>query len=990
MSNTILIKRSGTANAVPASGNLSMGELAINYTDGNLFYKNGLGSVTVIASNQFLSVTGNVTGANINTTGNVSASGNVIALNFVGNVVGNITAPGANTQVVFNDNGIANATSGFTFNKAANALAVSGNVTAVGNVAGSYFLGNGRLLTGIDTTLISNGTASVQTLNNANITVNPAGTANVAVFASTGAYVTGVTSVTGNVTGGNLLTGGLISATGTITGAAISGTTISGSGNVTGSNINTAGLVSATGNINGSNFNVAGNIVAGSGSGGNITGANVVSANLFIGNVSTTGNITSGNLSTVGNVTANGVLTDNYYYANGSPVDFQQAAGTNTQIQFNDGAGGFGASAAFTFNTASNLLSVGGNASVTGNVTSGNVNTAGLVTATGNVIGGNVNTAGLVSATGNVNTSAGVLATGNIAAGNLLTGGLISATGAITGAAISGTTISGSGNITGANINTAGLVSATGNINGGNVNAAIVSASGNVIANNVAVTSALTSTTVSASGNITGGNISTAANITGANVNTSTLTTITGELTITTAGDNQDINIGTTGNIVLNGGHINNLGEPQQAFDAATKQYVDDSVSAGLTIHTPVKYESPVNLPAVYAQGGTTQTVTTIAGNKTLTFGSSPALQVNDVIVFSSTANGLTSGTAYFVYSTNGGNQVTLSASYNGTEITTLTNGTGLSIGSRANSGVGATLTNSGANAVLQIDGATVSLNDRVLIYTQTNAFENGVYTVTTVGAPDSPGPGAAWVLTRAADADQYGPKSPSELDIGDYFYVQAGSSGAGESYVVTAPTGVIIFGTTNIVFTQFSASQVYTANASAGLTLVGTVFSAKVDNTTTAFDGSGNIVVKTSAQLTTPNIGAATGTSVSVTGNITSGNLSTTLASATTVSATTVSATGNVNSGNVNTTLVAATTLTATGNIVGGNISTAGTANIATLEVTTLANIKSTINSTSASTGALIVAGGIGVVGNVYAGALYDNGTAVLTINSTVDGGTY
>jgi hypothetical protein len=575
-----------------------------------------------------------------------------------------------------------------------------------------------------------------------------------------------------------------------------------------------------------------------------------------------------------------------------------------------------------------------------GNVLVASISGTGVFSATGNVAGDNINTAGLVSATGNV---------------------------------------------IGGNVNTAGLVSATGNINGGNVNAAIVSASGNVIANNVAVTSALTSTTVSASGNITGGNITTAANITGANVNTSTLTTITGELTITTAGDNQDINIGTTGNIVLNGGYINNLGQPQQAFDAATKQYVDDSVSAGLTIHTPVKYESPVNLPAVYAQGGTTQTVTDIAGNKTITFGSSPALQVNDVIVFSSTANGLTSGTAYFVYSTNGSNQVTLSAAYNGTEITTLTNGTGLSIGSRANSGVGATLTNSGANAALQIDGFTVSVNDRVLIYEQTNAFENGIYTVTTVGAPDSPGPGAAWVLTRAADADQYGPKDPNVLDIGDYFYVQSGATGAGESYVVTAPAGVIIFGTTNIVFTQFSASQVYTANASAGLTLVGTVFSAKVDNITTAFDGAGNIVVKDSAQLTTPNIGAATGTSVSVTGNITSGNLSTTLASATTVSAT-----GNVNSGNVNTTLVAATTLTATGNIVGGNISTAGTANIATLEVTTLANIKSTINSTSASTGALIVAGGVGVVGNVYAGALYDNGTAVLTINSTVDGGTY
>jgi hypothetical protein len=51
---------------------------------------------------------------------------------------------------------------------------------------------------------------------------------------------------------------------------------------------------------------------------------------------------------------------------------------------------------------------------------------------------------------------------------------------------------------------------------------------------------------------------------------------------------------------------------------------------------------------------------------------------------------------------------------------------------------------------------------------------------------------------------------------------------------------------------------------------LIGTVFNAKVDNTTTEFDGAGNIIVKASANLTTPNIGAATGTSLSVTGNVT------------------------------------------------------------------------------------------------------------------------
>jgi hypothetical protein len=46
--------------------------------------------------------------------------------------------------------------------------------------------------------------------------------------------------VTGNITGGNLLTGGLISATSTITSAA----------NITGGNIITAGLITASGNVN--------------------------------------------------------------------------------------------------------------------------------------------------------------------------------------------------------------------------------------------------------------------------------------------------------------------------------------------------------------------------------------------------------------------------------------------------------------------------------------------------------------------------------------------------------------------------------------------------------------------------------------------------------------------------------------------------------------------------------------------------------------------
>lgn len=260
---------------------------------------------------------------------------------------------------------------------------------------------------------------------------------------------------------------------------------------------------------------------------------------------------------------------------------------------------------------------------------------------------------------------------------------------------------------------------------------------------------------------------------------------------------------------------------PSSALQLATKQYVDDQVASGIDIHSPVRVESPTALNATYTPGGTSVTVTTISGGKTLTFSTSPSLSVNDQIVFSSSSNGIVSGTAYYVYSVPAGNQVTLSLSYNGPEITTLTDGTGLTIGGLVNAGVGATLTNAGTKAAIQIDGVSLSVGNRVLVYNQTNAYENGVYTVTTVGTPDPAG--TNWVLTRATDANKYQPDSTNGLGQGDYFFVQEGSTGAGESYVLTTANPLII-GTTNLTFTQFSASQVYSAGT--GLTLSGTQFS--------------------------------------------------------------------------------------------------------------------------------------------------------------------
>jgi len=137
--------------------------------------------------------------------------------------------------------------------------------------------------------------------------------------------------------------------------------------------------------------------------------------------------------------------------------------------------------------------------------------------------------------------------------------------------------------------------------------------------------------------------------------------------------------------------------------------------------------------------------------------------------------------------------------------------------------GVGATLTNAGTQAALVIDGITMATSDRVLIYTQVDQTQNGVYTVTDIGSVST-----NWVLTRATDADTYNPSDPDAMGQGDAFYVQEGLTGAGESYVLTTQ-GTITFGTTNITYSQFAATPALTGGTNIDVTgqtisLTGTV----------------------------------------------------------------------------------------------------------------------------------------------------------------------
>jgi hypothetical protein len=304
-------------------------------------------------------------------------------------------------------------------------------------------------------------------------------------------------------------------------------------------------------------------------------------------------------------------------------------------------------------------------------------------------------------------------------------------------------------------------------------------------------------------------------------------------------------------------------------------------------------------------------------------------------------------------------------------------------------SGVGATLTNAGTQAAITIDGVALSSADRVLIYNQTNAAHNGIYTVTTVGDDST-----NWVLTRATDADSYGVSDPNAFGEGDAFFVKEGDTGAGELYVMNT-SGTITFGTTNITFSVIAETAVYSAGN--GVTLTGTTFSADAGTGVTVDANGINIgqAVETSSDVTFNSVAAAlTG---NVTGNVTgdvTGNAdtATALETARNIGGVSFDGTASINLPGVNTTGNQDTTgnaATATAWETGRTISLTGdvTGSVTGVDGTGNASIATTIAADSVALGTDTTGDYVATVtsGNYLTGGTSGEGsTPTLNVDAT------
>lgn len=131
------------------------------------------------------------------------------------------------------------------------------------------------------------------------------------------------------------------------------------------------------------------------------------------------------------------------------------------------------------------------------------------------------------------------------------------------------------------------------------------------------------------------------------------------------------------------------------------------------------------------------------------------------------------------------------------------------------------------------IDGVSVVAGNRVLVKNQSTSSQNGIYVVQTT----------AW--TRATDQT-----TPA---IGDFTFVESGSTTAAQGYIVTSVTG-------GVTWTQFSAAGEYVAGNGIAISGTSIAFNPTSTGGLQASSGGASLLLQTNSGLATTSSGLAVG----------------------------------------------------------------------------------------------------------------------------------
>ena len=543
----------------------SDGQITFN-DNGNAAAVPGL---TFNRASNLLSISGNVSGGNLTTSGALSVTGNAN----VGNLgVTQVTASGniigANVFTV----GIVSTSAGVS--SGAN-LAITSVTYGINRFILNFATQD---IIPFDTGTTINVTGMSPTSYNGVWTVLAGTTSTAAV---TSAITTSVVTLGRVRGGGNIVTNGFLTvignaSVGNITTTRVDGTIVSVSGNVEGANLVASGVLRVDGNANVGNLTTSGFVSAATlATSASMAASTFITAGSYI---SATGNVSGANITTTGNVD-----TLNAFVSGTLTANILSATGTLT----------------------------GGNLSTSGTLTAGTT-TLGDTT-TGNVTANYFSALGL-STSGALNagtTTLGETTTGNITA-NILSAAALSTAGTLS-----------AGNTSLGNITSVGLISATGKVTAGNLETG-----GTLRVNSVANLNSVETTAIALNGELTGATrmesqlLNVIGNMTSANANIGQFLTVVGNATIGNIVSNNSLVIQNTASIASSVNVGANLAISAISGTGGPTNLVTVTFTSQSTIPFPAG--GTVVISGVTTTTGYNGTYTAVSGNLTaVTFTSS-------------------------------------------------------------------------------------------------------------------------------------------------------------------------------------------------------------------------------------------------------------------------------------------------------------------------------------------------------------------------------